>query len=139
MSDDEFREQLKEKLTPEQYRVCVEQGTEAPFTGSLLFNKQAGTYHCVCCDAVLFDAENKFDSGCGWPAFSTPVSEGAVCYVADSSYGMTRTEVRCRNCSAHLGHVFDDGPQPNGQRYCINSVAMQFRPEAADDVSSAGD
>lgn len=113
-------------LTPEQHRVCREQGTEAPFSGRLLHNRKNGVYHCVCCDRPLFTSDAKFDSGCGWPSFSSPFSEDSVRYVNDFSHGMQRVEIRCRHCDAHLGHVFTDGPAPRGERYCLNSVALSF-------------
>ena len=116
----------KTKLTPEQYRVLREGGTEAPFSGKLLHNKEAGTYACAACGAPLFKSETKFDSGCGWPSFYEPLTPEAVELLVDDSLGMVRTEVRCAACGSHLGHVFDDGPRPTGQRYCMNSVSLDF-------------
>jgi peptide-methionine (R)-S-oxide reductase len=117
----------KEKLTPEQYEVCRLKGTERPFSGSLYYNHETGVYQCVACGQPLFVSENKFDSGCGWPSFDRPI-EGAVEYHEDRSHFMRRTEVTCKNCGSHLGHVFEDGPrETTGQRYCINSVSLNFQ------------
>lgn len=116
----------RETLNDEQYRVCRQQGTEAPFTGKLLHNKDTGLYHCTCCQAALFHSANKYDSGCGWPSFDAPVSESAIRYLDDHSHGMTRVEIRCSACDSHLGHVFEDGPQTTGQRFCVNSVSLIF-------------
>ncbi|NEQ78635.1 MAG: peptide-methionine (R)-S-oxide reductase MsrB [Okeania sp. SIO2C9] len=122
-------EEIKEKLSPEAYHVCRMGGTEAPFTGELLNNKEPGTYHCVVCGSDLFLGKHKFDSGTGWPSFNDLATSSAVKRLEDRSHGMIRTEVRCGHCDSHLGHVFPDGPPPTGQRYCINSVALRFVPE----------
>ena len=116
----------KEKLTPEQYSVLREKGTEAPFTGDLLQNKDTGVYTCGACGAELFASDAKFDSGSGWPSFDDVKNTEAVRLEQDSSHGMTRTEVICKNCGSHLGHLFNDGPTKTGNRYCINSVALGF-------------
>ncbi|WP_274630698.1 peptide-methionine (R)-S-oxide reductase MsrB [Arvimicrobium flavum] len=121
-SDAEWRS----KLTPEQYRITREHGTERAFTGPYLNNKEAGTYHCVSCGKPLFRSETKYDSGSGWPSFYEPVDGTAVSEHTDRSHFMTRTEVKCADCDAHLGHVFGDGPQPTGLRYCMNGTALDF-------------
>lgn len=123
---------LRGRLTPEQYRVTQEKGTEAPFTGKLLDNHDDGTYRCVVCGEALFSAEHKFDSGSGWPSFWEPESDGSVDESEDHSHGMVRTEVTCAKCGAHLGHVFADGPLPTGMRYCINSASLDFEPGGSD-------
>ena len=120
------------KLTPEQHRVLRESGTEAPGSGALLHNKASGTYRCAGCGAPLFASDTKYDSGSGWPAFTAPVEGEAVAEIEDRSHGMRRVEVRCKACEGHLGHVFPDGPGPEGLRYCINSASLDFEPEAAD-------
>ncbi|WP_332401220.1 peptide-methionine (R)-S-oxide reductase MsrB [Vibrio metschnikovii] len=149
--DDYWRETLSE----EAYYVCRQQGTEAPFSGQLLHNKQTGIYHCTCCEAALFSSEapfsgqllhnkqtgiyhctcceaalfssqNKYDSGCGWPSFDAPLTTESIRYLEDRSHGMTRTEIRCAQCDSHLGHVFPDGPPTTGERFCVNSVSLNF-------------
>jgi peptide-methionine (R)-S-oxide reductase len=122
-SDDEWRE----RLTPEQYRVLREKGTEHAFTGRYWNHHVDGTYTCAACGQELFDSGTKFDSGCGWPSFYDALDQGRVRFVRDTSHGMNRTEVLCSNCGGHLGHVFDDGPRPTGQRYCINSASLDFK------------
>jgi len=114
------------ELSPDQYRILREKGTERPFSGEYDHVFEPGTYHCAGCGAVLFDAEAKYDSGCGWPAFSAPASGAALEEETDSAFGMSRTEVLCGSCGGHLGHVFPDGPAPTGQRYCINSAALRL-------------
>ena len=118
-------EELKGRLTPEQYEVCVNHWTEPPFSGKYAYSSPDGTYRCVCCGEGLFSSEAKFDSGSGWPSFWKPVDEDSIEYISDTSYGMLRVEVNCGSCGAHLGHVFDDGPKPTNQRYCINSVSLE--------------
>jgi peptide-methionine (R)-S-oxide reductase len=121
-TDAEWRQQL----TDEQYRVTRKKGTEAAFTGEYWDTKNHGVFHCVCCGEPLFESETKYDSGTGWPSFWAPLDESKVALETDESYGMVRTEVMCGRCEAHLGHLFPDGPQPTGQRFCINSASLRL-------------
>ena len=125
-------EELRARLDPLQYEVTQKAGTERAFTGVYWDNHDEGVYRCVVCDEPLFTSDTKFDSGTGWPSFWTPVSEDAVENHTDMSHGMVRTETRCANCGAHLGHVFADGPQPTGQRYCMNSASLRLDTAPAD-------
>ena len=122
-------QEWKERLTPEEYRVLRQKGTERPFTGAYWNHHADGTYTCAACGQELFESEAKFDSGCGWPSFYIAKDEGKVKFIEDNTHGMHRIEVVCSRCEGHLGHIFPDGPPPTGQRYCINSVSIKFKPE----------
>ncbi|MDD5633367.1 MAG: peptide-methionine (R)-S-oxide reductase MsrB [Methylococcales bacterium] len=123
-------DQWREKLTPEQFSICRLKGTEPPFTGKYTDCKKQGIYHCICCGSPLFDSETKYDSGSGWPSFWSDLPEGSVTEHVDSSHDMRRVEVTCKVCDAHLGHVFEDGPEPTGLRYCINSASLDLKEKA---------
>jgi peptide-methionine (R)-S-oxide reductase len=122
VSDEEWRKILPADV----YAIAREKGTERPWTSKFEDSKEVGTYYCAACGNPLFKSDTKFESGCGWPSFYQPISKGSIIYIADNSHGMTRTEVECGRCKAHLGHVFDDGPPPTGLRYCINGVVLDF-------------
>lgn len=123
------KEPAKERLTPEQYRVCVLKGTEPPGSGKWLYHKEKGSYLCAVCSEPLFSSETKFESGTGWPSFFDELAGGKIKRHEDRSLGMVRVEILCAKCGSHLGHVFDDGPDPTGQRYCVNSLSLDFAPE----------
>ena len=127
--DPESRAYWKARLTPQQFRVCVEKGTERPFAGEYTDMETEGVYHCICCDAPLFRSDAKFHSGCGWPSYFEPISPGSMEEHEDNTLGMRRVEVLCSSCGAHLGHVFPDGPPPTGLRYCINSICLNLEPD----------
>ena len=135
--DKRSKEEWRATLSDNQYRVLREAGTEPPGSGALLHNKAKGTYRCAGCGTPLFGSDTKYDSGSGWPSFTAPVEGQAVDEITDRSHGMERTEVRCKACEGHLGHVFPDGPGADGLRYCINSASLAFEPEAANDQARA--
>lgn len=120
-------EEWRKELSDEQYHVLREKGTERPWTGALLENKDKGVYECAACGNELYSSDTKYDSGSGWPSFYDPISADAVDFEKDKSFGMIRTEVKCAKCGGHLGHIFPDGPQPSGQRYCMNSASLKFK------------
>lgn len=123
MKDNEY---WRDKLTEEEYKVCREKGTEQPFTGEYWDTTEDGVYHCRCCGEALFMSDSKFEAGCGWPSFFRPADAEVVEEASDHTHGMTRTEIMCKKCGSHLGHVFEDGPQPTGLRYCVNSLSVKL-------------
>lgn len=126
MAKETPKHQSVTELNEIQRYVTQDRGTEAPYSGKLLHNTRSGIYHCLCCNAPLFYSDSKYDSGCGWPSFYQPVADNAIRYIDDYSHNMHRVEIRCGQCDAHLGHVFPDGPQPTGERYCVNSASLRF-------------
>ncbi len=124
------KEELQKKLTPLEYSVCINHGTEPPFQNAYYDEKSPGVYLCKCCHTPLFESTSKFDSGTGWPSFFQPIEKKKIEFITDRSHGMTRTEVRCAACGSHLGHVFPDGPAPTGERYCINSASLDLQKES---------
>ncbi len=137
MNKEKSEQKWKNELSPEQYKILRQCGTEPAFTGKYYKHKEKGSYHCAACGELLFSSETKFDSGSGWPSFYAPADKKNIEEVIDNSYGMTRTEIKCAHCGSHLGHVFPDGPKPGGLRYCVNSVSLDFKkPDPKPDVKS---
>ena len=132
LENEKTEEEWKKELTPEQFRVCRKKETEMPFSGKYYYSKDKGVYKCSCCGNDLFKSDAKFESGTGWPSFWKPINEDSIKYENDTTHGMVRTEVMCNKCGAHLGHVFDDGPQPTNLRYCINSVSLDLEKSEKD-------